>query len=177
MFASGNMKPDSMNTSRNPPNLTACIAAAWFGIAAPTIIPKATSEDVEERADEKGVGSPARRRPKSTYERRARAPTRRGRSTTEGEDLAEQVLVRRDVRHVDLQDRLPLAFAGHASAASRGGKIARTMTKMPGADELVRRAPGVVPEPRLRPDGRPASLARRPRLRNDSRDARRVARA
>ena len=45
MFATGKISPDSRNDSRNPPSITACMAAAWFGMAAPTIVPKDATQN------------------------------------------------------------------------------------------------------------------------------------
>src|SRR6202035_4237563 len=65
MFSIGNIRPESKNTRRNPPRATACMDAAWFGIVAPTIVPK---EDTQKAyrivAIKKGVGSPAKLSPK-----------------------------------------------------------------------------------------------------------------
>ena len=45
MFWTGKISPDSMNTSRKPPSATACMAAAWFGIAAPISVPKVATQN------------------------------------------------------------------------------------------------------------------------------------
>jgi len=65
MFSTGNRRPESRNTSRKPPRATACIAAAWLGMAAPTIVPNdATQKAYRTVATMNGVGSPARPSPK-----------------------------------------------------------------------------------------------------------------
>ena len=45
MFSIGKISPESRNTSRKPPSATACMAAAWFGMAAPTIVPNAATQN------------------------------------------------------------------------------------------------------------------------------------
>ena len=56
---------ESRKTSKKPPSATACNAAAWLGMAAPTMIPKdATQNAYKTVARRKGVGSPARLKPK-----------------------------------------------------------------------------------------------------------------
>ena len=45
IFSTGKISPESMNTSRNPPSATACIAAAWLGIAAPISVPNDATQN------------------------------------------------------------------------------------------------------------------------------------
>ena len=68
----------------------------------------------------------------------------------EGQDLAEQKLMRRNAGHVDLQDGLLLAFLRRGERGQQGRKERERQHEDSGPVEFLRRSPGVVPEP----DGR-----------------------
>src|SRR5207249_6067777 len=100
MFSIGKMSPESRKESRKPPSATACTAAAWLGMAAPTIEPKLITQNTNSALPAMmGVGSPANRRPKSVNISSASSehcdPDHHA-----GQDLAEQKLVRRDAGDV-----------------------------------------------------------------------------
>ena len=75
MFSIGKMSPESRNASRKPPRATACTAAAWLGMAAPTSEPKLTTQNTNSALPTiTGVGSPAKCRPKSVNMSPASSP-------------------------------------------------------------------------------------------------------
>src|SRR5262245_29794464 len=92
----------------------------------------------------------------------------------EGRGLAQQKLVRRNARHINLQDRLLLAFTRYSQRRQQWREEGQDDGERPGADKFSGRPAGVVPHSRLGLDHRLAGRAvRRAYLRREGAGKRR----
>ena len=126
------------------------MAAAWFGIGAHHGPEARHTEGVEHAAHQQRRGIAGDVQAENGQQAVMRQHPFAGRDHHEGQDLAEQKLVRRDARDVDLQNVFCSPSLAMASAASSGGNMEMPMHEDAGTVELRGIAAGVVPEPHLR---------------------------
>ena len=133
MFSIGKINPESRNASRKPPSATACTAAAWLGMAAPTIEPKLITQNTNSALPAMmGVGSPANRRPKSVNISSASSehcatPTTMPARILPSRNSCAEMLETYTCKIVFCSPSRDIA-----SAASTVGKIDRPSTRKPG---------------------------------------------
>src|SRR5208337_3863146 len=119
IFSMGKISPESRNTRRKPPRATTCIAATWLGIVAPTMVPKAATQNVYRIvATMKGVGSPARPKPKYVN-RRTSITTHSASATTMKTRIFPSRNSWAEMLEINLKDCLQLTLFCHGESGQQ----------------------------------------------------------